>query len=205
MSDILNTNISSFKINGNKKTISLISCKEETTKHFINKNRKIQDNSKIKIKIKVLDYISIAKILSAFSVVILHTNGIFWHFNYKNYSKYWISSNAIESIFYFAVPVFVLCIGATLLDFNEKYGLKDYYYRRFLKVILPLFLWSIILYYYRVYFLKNLQKEKLNFVNIWNLFYSSRINSIFSSFHHFIITYMIIPLIIWGPFWQDLF
>ena len=103
----------------------------------------------------------------------MHTNGIFWNFN----------------------PVFVLCIGATLLDFNEKYGLKDYYFRRFLKVILPLFLWSIILYYYRVYFLKNLQKEKLNFVNIWNLFYSSRINPIFSSFHQFIITYMIIPLI----------
>lgn len=193
MSDILNTNISSFKINVNKKTISLMSCKEETNHLVINNNRKIKENSKIKIK--VLDYISIAKIISAFSVVIMHTNGIFWNFDYQRYSKYWISSNAIESIFYFAVPVFVLCIGATLLDFNEKYGLKEYYYRRFLKVIVPLFLWNIILYYYRVYFLKNLQKEKLNFVNIWNLFYSSRINSIFSSFHHFIITYMIIPLI----------
>ena len=32
-------------------------------------------------------------------------------------------ANIIESLFYFAVPFFVLCIGATLLDFNEKYGI----------------------------------------------------------------------------------
>ena len=63
-------------------------------------------------------------------LVILHTNNKFWHFNYNIYKQYWISANAIESIFYFAVPVFILCIGATLLDFNEKYGLKEYYYKR---------------------------------------------------------------------------
>ena len=67
-------------------------------------------------------------------------------FKYNNYKSYWISANLIETIFYYAVPVFVLCIGATLLDFNEKYSLKKYYYKRFEKVIIPLFCWSFILY-----------------------------------------------------------
>ena len=89
----------------------------------------------------------------------MHTNGAFWCFDKQKYVEYWISANAIESIFYFAVPMFALWIGATLLDFNEKYGLIEYYHRRFIKVILPLISWNIILYYYRVYFLKSLQKK----------------------------------------------
>lgn len=76
----------------------------------------------------ILNYIFLSKILSAYGVVILHTNGngVFWHFkyHYEKYKYYLISSNLIECIFYYSVPFFVLCIGATLLDFNEKYGLK---------------------------------------------------------------------------------
>ena len=125
----------------------------------------------------------------------MHTNHIFWNFDYRTYSKYWFSANAIESILYLALPMFVLCIGATLLDFNEKYGLKEYYKRRFLKVVMPMLSWNIILYFFRAYYLKNFKKYKLNFVNIWNLFFSNKVYYIFHSFHEFILTYMIIPLI----------
>ena len=125
----------------------------------------------------------------------MHTNGAFWNFVEQKYAKYWISANAIESIFYFAVPMFVLCIGATLLDFNEKYGLIEYYYRRFIKVVIPLISWNIILYYYRVYILKSLPKESLNFEKIWNLYFLNKINKIFGSFRRFLLTYMIIPSI----------
>ena len=47
----------------------------------------IQNTNEIKIQTtqtKILDYISIAKILSVYGVVILHTNGKFWDFQYKN-------------------------------------------------------------------------------------------------------------------------
>ena len=146
-------------------------------------------------RIIILEYISVAKILAAFSVVILHTNGAFWHFNYENYKTYWISSNIIESIFYFAVPFFVLCIGATLLDFNEKYSIKKYYYKRIKKVVLPLIYWNIILYIFRVYLIKNMKKEKINIIYLWNLFYSSKIYFVFGSFHVFLLSYMMIPLL----------
>lgn len=106
-----------------------------------------------------LDYISFAKIISAYGVIILHTNP-FWNDNYKNVKK-WIFANFIEQVFFFSVPFFVLCIGATLLDFNEKYSLKIYYKKRFTKVVVPLVGWNIFSYYYRIYFVKNLKKEKL--------------------------------------------
>ena len=89
--------------------------------------------------------------------------------------KYWIFSNIIESIFYFGVPFFLLYISSTLLDFNERYGLKAYYKKRFKKVILPLISWNIILYFYGVYILKDIKKEKLNFVYLWNLYYEQKL------------------------------
>ena len=145
---------------------------------------------------KILDYISLIKIIASLSVVILHTNGReFWRFNYDNYRQYWLSANFLECFFYFAVPFFILCIGATLLDFNEKYGLIIYFKRRIKKVVIPLLCWNIIVYYYYVYLLKTHKKEKFTFVNLWNLFFKSKLNKIFSSIHSFIIIYMIIPLI----------
>ena len=142
---------------------------------------------------KILDYISFVKIISAYAVIILHTNIFLFH-DFKNYSR-WIFINFIEQFFFFGVPFFVLCIGATLLDFNEKYGLIEYYKRRFLKVILPLIAWNIISYYYRIYFVKNLKKEKFNIIYFLNIYFGSRLYGLFASFHIFIITYMIIPLL----------
>jgi surface polysaccharide O-acyltransferase-like enzyme len=144
---------------------------------------------------KILDYISVVKIIACFSVIVLHTNHKFWIFQYTFYKKYWISANLIESIFYFAVPFFVLCIGATLLDFNEKYGLKIYFKRRIKKVVLPLFCWNIILYYYYVYIIKVMEKQKITFIYLWNLYFKSDLNFMFSSIRCFLIMYMIIPLI----------
>ena len=122
-------------------------------------------NSPIQLKKKtekLFDYISFAKIISAYAVIILHTNKDSFE-NFKN-CKSWTLINCIEQVFYFGVPFFVLCIGATLLDFNEKYGLLEYYKRRFFKVVLPLIGWNIISYYYKVYFIKNFRKEKFNIV-----------------------------------------
>ena len=173
----------------------IFTIKDNIKMPYVKENKLTFQDFSNKSLYKRFDYISIAKIISSFSVVILHVN-TFWHFDFNNYKKLnWIYANIIECVFYFAVPVFVLCIGATLLDFNEKYELKQYYYRRFIKVFLPLLFWNIILYYYRVYFLKNFKKQKLNFNVIWNLFFKNKVYRIFKSFHYFIIVYMIIPLI----------
>ena len=161
----------------------------------IENNFNIQISIKDKNQNKILDYISLVKIIACFSVIVLHTNHKFWVFHYSFYKQYWISANLIESIFIFAVPFFVLCIGATLLDFNEKYGLKVYFKRRIKKVVLPLFCWNIILYYYYIYFLKIFKKKEITFVYLWNLYFRSKLNFMFSSIRSFLIMYLIIPLI----------
>ena len=128
-------------------------------KAFILNDKKIELNDK---KNLIIAYISLEKVLAVFSVVILHTNKVFWTFN-KNYKKYWVSSNIIESTFNFGVPFFILCIGSTLLNFNEKYDILAYYKKRIHKVILPLIAWNIILYFYGIYILHDIKKNKIKF------------------------------------------
>ena len=45
-------------------------------------------------------------------------NGCFWQFSYD---RYWITANIIECICYFAVPIFFMISGATLLNYRKRY------------------------------------------------------------------------------------
>lgn len=99
-------------LNGNNNNILSL----KVNSHKINKNN-------------LIDYISFAKIISSFGVVTLHINGGFWFYNVSKKKK-WIIQNIYETLFYYSVPFFVLCIGATLLNFRERYGLYEYNKKR---------------------------------------------------------------------------
>lgn len=86
-------------------------------------------------------YISYLSVISAIAVVYLHANIRFWDFEK---SSNWIVANIIESIFYFAVPVFFMITGATLLDYNERYGTKTFFKKRAAKTLIPYIVWSIV-------------------------------------------------------------
>ena len=144
-------------------------------------------------KIQVLTYISFIKIISSYGVIALHIND-FWNFRYSN-QKVWLISNFYQSLFYFSVPLFALCIGPTLLDFNERYGLFEYNKKRFIKVFLPLLGWTFILYFYKAHVLCNIPKITFDFFSLWNYFFLSKTYRIFKSLHIFLLTYMLIPLL----------
>lgn len=93
------------------------------------------------------EYISILSVISSLAVVILHTNGCFWTFSYNGH---WPSANVIESVMYFAVPIFFMISGATLIDYNERYDLKTYLKKRFIKTVIPFITWSMIGLLYRI-------------------------------------------------------
>lgn len=83
-----------------------------------------------------IQYISLASVISAISVVYLHTNSYcFWDFSV---SRAWMTSNIIESFFHFPVPIFFMISGAMLIDFNNRYDLKEYFLKRFNKTVIPI-------------------------------------------------------------------
>lgn len=86
-------------------------------------------------------YITCLSVLSMCAVVCLHTNGVFWRFASQ---RYWFTANIIESLFYFAVPVFFMISGATLLDYQDRYSTKEFFLRRAKKTVIPFLAWSLI-------------------------------------------------------------
>ena len=95
----------------------------------------------MKNKCEKQEYISLLNVLSAFAVVVLHTNNCFWTFSTE---RYWMTANIIESVMYFAVPVFFMITGATLINYHERYSTKEYFRKRFRKAVFPFFIWSLI-------------------------------------------------------------
>ena len=86
-------------------------------------------------------YISVMNVIAAVSVVILHANVSFWLDRSK---PYWATANVIESVFYFAVPVFFMLSGATLIDYQERYSTKEFFKKRVKKALIPFLAWSVV-------------------------------------------------------------
>ena len=172
----------------NFKKINIINSNKENIFLILNDQGNKENNESKKIK--TLTYISLVKIISAFLVILKHTNENYWIFDH-----YWISTNIMASFCMCAVPLFSLCIGATLLDFNERYNIKIYWKRRIKKVVLPILGWNIIYYFYRVYILKNFQKINFDFINLYKLYFKNQLYPIIFSLRVFIFGYMMIPLI----------
>ena len=86
-------------------------------------------------------YLSLARVICAFAVVMIHTNGCFYEFNID---KCWGWANAIESGLGFAVPVFIMVSGATLMDYSQRYSTVEYFKKRITKTVIPYLVWSVI-------------------------------------------------------------
>ncbi len=103
-------------------------------------NESLQTDGQTKNK-NYKKYITILHVFCAFAVVILHSNNGFWSFSKTNT---WLVANAIESILYFAVPVFMMVSSATLLDYRERYSTKEFAKRRVEKAVIPYVFWTIV-------------------------------------------------------------
>ena len=101
------------------------------------------NNSVIPENGKTKDFtLTFIQVISALAVVTLHTNGCFWQFSATE--RYWFTANIIECLCYFAVPVFFMITGITLLDYQDRYSTKEYFKKRFEKTLLPYVAWSLI-------------------------------------------------------------
>ncbi|SFL66681.1 Surface polysaccharide O-acyltransferase, integral membrane enzyme [Methanobrevibacter olleyae] len=127
----------------------------------------------------------------AIAVVYLHANACFWTFSQ---SRYWFTANIIESVFYFAVPIFFMISGAMLIDFNEKYDLKEYFSKRFFKTVLPYLIWSFIGLALQIYILNKIKITDINLIYILNGLITGRLVGVYWFFIPLFCTYLAIPL-----------
>lgn len=86
-------------------------------------------------------YIDILNILACLCVIFMHCNGIAHEYSD---TTAWKQSMFIETVAYWAVPVFFMISGATLFDYREKYQTGVYFKKRFLKTGIPFVVWTVI-------------------------------------------------------------
>lgn len=86
-------------------------------------------------------YIDILKILAALAVVLLHTNAVFWE---GPASPAWVSANMVETLFYWAAPMFFMISGATLMNYQQRMNTKTYALKRIRKAVIPYCAWTLI-------------------------------------------------------------
>lgn len=86
-------------------------------------------------------YFDLLNICACFGVVAMHFNGLV-----HAYSKTWAwrQALAVDCAFYWAVPVFFMLTGATLIEYKKKYNTKTFFIKRMQRVLLPFLVWSFI-------------------------------------------------------------
>lgn len=90
------------------------------------------------VKQRSIPYITVLNVVACFSVLVLHTSS-FWSHPSGNY---WLIANIKEATCYFAVPVFFMITGVTLIDYTLRESTKTFFIKRFYKTVIPFLAWG---------------------------------------------------------------
>ena len=93
------------------------------------------------MKGKRILYYDMLNIAACICVIALHQNGLVHSFSD---SSAWKGALVIEVVCYWAVPIFFMLTGATLIDYRKKYNTKTFFKKRILRTMIPLFFWDLI-------------------------------------------------------------
>lgn len=139
---------------------------------------------------KRIVYLDILNIIAMIAVVAMHSN---WIVHENPNIGAWNTSLIVECICYFAVPVFVMNTGATLMDYRKKYDTKTFFKKRIKKVLIPFIFWVGVMFIWRIFILKTLQLHGI--VDFCNAFFSNQEESTYYFMFIIIGLYLIMPLL----------
>lgn len=142
-------------------------------------------------KNKHFNYLSLASVISALSVIIIHTSSFY---SFAENPR-WLLANFINTFFTFAVPVFFMISGATLIDYRERYDTKTYLKKRFKRTLIPFIFWSVAAIAMHLFWLKDLPQDSYSVLNIINGIFSCSFLPIFWFFIPLFILYLAIPVL----------
>ena len=92
-------------------------------------------------------YYDVLNIVASFGVVAMHFNGL-THTYSQTWS--WRQALSIDCIFYWAVPIFFMISGATLIGYEDKYDTKTFVLKRIERTMIPFLAWSLIIMFWKI-------------------------------------------------------
>ncbi len=136
-----------------------------------------------------LDYIDFMNIFACFGVVCLHCSGIVFQFAQ---TRAWFVSMFVQTVFHFAVPVFFMISGTTLLEYRARYSTKTFFRKRFAKTGIPFLFWSLFYLFYPAVFGS---AEMPNFDAVRNAIFNNGASYIFWFFYAIFGIYLSMPIL----------
>ena len=136
-------------------------------------------------------YFDVLNILSCIAVLALHHNGIVWQFSD---SWTWRTSLVVECFAYWAVPVFLMLSGATLLNYRTKYSTKEFFKKRIIRTAIPWLFWSVIFLIWKM-MTGQIVVESYNPFYLFNLILSNKVENVYWYFTALFGVYLSIPIL----------
>jgi surface polysaccharide O-acyltransferase-like enzyme len=106
----------------------------------------------------------------------------------------WKEALLVETIAFWAVPIFFMLTGATLLKYREKYDTKTFFKKRVLKTFIPFIAWSLIMFLWR-YLVNPSSLGELSPVEVVNIFLNNKMLLVYWFFFPLFAVYLCIPVL----------
>lgn len=134
-------------------------------------------------------YFDLLNICACICVVALHCNQMV-----HTYAPglNWAAGLVIEVLFYWAVPIFFMLSGATLMRYRNRYDTKTFLIKRFKRTVIPFLFWSIFLYLY-VIILK--QGEEFGPRRMINAILNNQVEQVYWFFFPLFSIYLAMPVL----------
>lgn len=135
-------------------------------------------------------YFDALNILATISVVWIHFgNEVHWY----DGSRVWYWCLFIQVICYWAVPVFFMLTGATLLNYRAKYTTKEFFARRLKKTLLPYLVFGTLLTLFGLCLGSLTINSSHPLISIMDIFINNRMESIYWFFLVLLGIYLAMP------------
>ena len=89
-----------------------------------------------------IQWLDSIRVMATLGVILIHISTPVVNMCWNKNMPYWWIGNIIDSTVRNAVPLFLMLSGATLL--GREYRLKDFYQRRFGRVLIPFLFWLVV-------------------------------------------------------------
>lgn len=86
-------------------------------------------------------WFDVLNVVACFGVVSMHFNGLVHAYSP---TLDWAQALAVDCLFYWAVPVFFMLSGATLMDYRDRYDTRAFLIKRAKRTVIPFVAWSLI-------------------------------------------------------------
>lgn len=143
-----------------------------------------------------IQWLDSLRTFATFGVILIHISSSIINISFNKSMENWWVGNFLMSATRFAVPMFLLLSGATML--GREYDLKEFYRKRLMRVVVPFLFWIIVYFFFR-YFTLHTKTPPVGFSQItsWagKLFISEGVSKHFWYIYMIVFIYLFVPLL----------